>query len=71
MSTQVTLTMTNGQVVSAVSYRMSPYSVPTASTPASPIPFDGGQYHVQTPYGWVDIAAGDVHAITVTGGANT
>lgn len=71
MSTQVLLTLNTGQVVSAVNYRMPPTSPPSPSVPASPNPFSGGVYHVQTPMGWVDILATDITNIAVSHGVTT
>ena len=72
MSTQAIVTLNTGQVVRAVSYRMSPGRPPAPSVPASPTPYmAGGMYHLETPMGWVDIPASQVQNISVSHGALT
>lgn len=66
MPLQAALTTTDGRVIQGVSYRMAAYTTPGPSIPASPYPFLGGMYHLQTPLGWVDIADSDVSSIFVT-----
>ena len=71
MSVQLTVTLLNGQTLWGINYRMAPYTVPNPSVPASPLPFTGGVFHMQTPLGWVDIVASQVKSISVAPGANT
>lgn len=71
MSTQVTVTMANGTTLQAVNHRMSPFSPPVPSVPASPYPFTGGVYHLLTASGWVDLPMSQVARITVAPGATT
>jgi hypothetical protein len=71
MATRVTMTLTNGQVIHGTSYRMSANSPPLPSVPASPSPFSGGVYHIQTQRGWRDFVASDVASISVAPGAMT
>lgn len=71
MSTQVVVTLNSGQVVRAVSYRMAPYSTPLPAVPASPNPYAGGVFHLQTSLGWSDFLANNIANISVVPGAIT
>jgi hypothetical protein len=68
VSIQVVMTLTNGQVIQGLNYRMAPYGPFGPSVPASPSPFAGGVYHLQTPLGWVDIVASQVKSMAITSG---
>jgi hypothetical protein len=66
MPVQTKITTTDGRVLQGISYRMASYSPPLPSVPASPYPFNGGTYHVQTALGWVDINESQVGSVSVS-----
>jgi len=66
MAVQATIVTSDGRVLQGMSYRMSPSAPPLPSVPASPYPFNGGTYHIETPLGWVDLNESQVTTITVT-----
>jgi hypothetical protein len=66
MPVQTVVNTVAGRVIQGISYRMAAYQTPPpASIPASPYPFVGGVYHLETALGWVDIPMSDVHNITL------
>lgn len=69
MSTQVTITLTDGRVIQGLSYRMST-AVP-ANPSVSASPGTGGVYHVQAENGWIDIPASQVASIVLKPGRPT
>ena len=72
MSTRVLITLKNGKVIQGVNYRMDPNSAPTPWVPQSPVPFNGGYYHIETANGWVyNIGVDDIQSISVARQAST
>jgi len=69
MSSQVTITTTDGRVLIGLNYRMSPASTGNPSVPASPL--TGGVYHLQGDTGWIDIPASQVASIVLKPGRPT
>jgi hypothetical protein len=66
MPVQATVITTDGRVIQGVSYRMASYAPPAPAVPASPYPYNGGTYHIQTLFGWVDLLDSQVASITVS-----
>jgi hypothetical protein len=71
MAAQVKVTLISGQVIYALSYRMDPAAPAVPSASASPNPFLGGVYHIDTTRGWVDIPVSQIRSIQVNPGAST
>jgi hypothetical protein len=72
MTTRVTIQTTDGRIVNALNWRMLPSQPPSGpSVPASPIPLDGGMYHVKTARGWIDLPANQVLSMSLHTGAFT
>lgn len=71
MAAQVKVTLTTGQVIHALSYRMDPAAPAAPSVPNSPNPFLGGVYHLETTNGWLDIPVNQVASISLRPGAIT
>jgi hypothetical protein len=69
MSTQVTITLTDGRVIQGLSYRMSTGVPVNPTVPASPITH--GMYHIQGDNGWVDIPASEVASVVLHPGRPT
>jgi hypothetical protein len=63
MSAQVTVVLTNGQIITGINYRMDP------SLPA--VPASAGMYHIQTKLGWVDIPSSEILSISLQAGRPT
>jgi hypothetical protein len=66
MTTQAVIVTSNGQVLQALSYRMASSAPPQPSVPASPYPFKGGVYHVQSRLGWIDLNASEVFTVSLS-----
>jgi hypothetical protein len=67
MTTQVNVILTDGTVVNGVNYRMrSDLAPPVPSAPASPL---GGEFHIETTSGWIDLAVGLTQTVSTTPGA--
>jgi hypothetical protein len=52
MTCRVVLTLNNGQVINGVSYRMD---AALAAIPSCSAGFNGGEFHIKTARGWVDV----------------
>jgi hypothetical protein len=52
MTCQVVLNLNNGTIIRGLNYRMDPA---VAAAPAASAGFNGGEYHIQTARGWVDV----------------
>jgi hypothetical protein len=65
MTVQATVVLKSGAVVQGVNYRLAAYASPyQPGAPASPPPFNGGMYHVQTAMGWIEVPATQIATIS-------
>jgi hypothetical protein len=69
MAVQASITLTSGNLVQALNYRLDPGALQTnivALTAAMAGGSQWGSYHARGPLGWIDIPASQVQAVVYT-----